>query len=46
MPSTLASGQMARDKAIGVPSDGTQPIQAAHISIIHAICAVLEERFA
>jgi D-sedoheptulose 7-phosphate isomerase len=32
--------------AIKVPYQGTAPIQAAHIAIIHAICLVLEERFA
>jgi D-sedoheptulose 7-phosphate isomerase len=36
----------AADVAIRVPADATAPMQAAHISIIHAICAVLEERFA
>jgi len=34
------------DRAIRVPYEGTAPIQAAHIAIIHAICALLEERFA
>lgn len=34
------------DLALRVPGDGTAPIQAAHIAIIHAICAVLEARFA
>jgi D-sedoheptulose 7-phosphate isomerase len=34
------------DTAIKVPYEGTAAIQAAHIAIIHAICMVLEERFA
>jgi D-sedoheptulose 7-phosphate isomerase len=33
------------DIAIRVPAEATAPIQAAHITVIHAICAVLEERF-
>ncbi len=36
----------AADLALAVPAEGTAPIQAAHIAIVHAICAVLEERFA
>jgi len=34
------------DLALCVPFDGTAAIQAAHIAIIHAICMVLESRFA
>jgi D-sedoheptulose 7-phosphate isomerase len=34
------------DLALCVPAEGTAPIQAAHIAIIHAICMVLEARFA
>jgi D-sedoheptulose 7-phosphate isomerase len=34
------------DVALCVPFDGTAAIQAAHIAIIHAICMVLESRFA
>jgi len=34
------------DVALKVPFEGTAAIQAAHIAIIHAICMVLEERFA
>ena len=34
------------DLALRVQAEGIAPIQAAHISIIHAICAVLEARFA
>lgn len=34
------------DVALCVPCEGTAPIQAAHIAMIHAICLVLEERFA
>jgi D-sedoheptulose 7-phosphate isomerase len=34
------------DIALRVPFEGTAPIQAAHIAIIHAICVVLEARFA
>lgn len=33
------------DLAICVPASRTAPIQAAHISIIHAICAVVDRRF-
>jgi D-sedoheptulose 7-phosphate isomerase len=41
-------GQLAEraDLALCVPFDGTAAIQAAHIAIIHAICMVLEARFA
>lgn len=38
--------QGCADLSICVPFDGTAPIQAAHIAIIHAICMILEERFA
>jgi D-sedoheptulose 7-phosphate isomerase len=43
-----AGGQLGElaDMALRVPSSETAPIQAAHIAMIHAICAVLEERFA
>ncbi len=34
------------DLALCVPFDGTAAIQTAHIAIIHAICMVLESRFA
>jgi len=34
------------DLALCVPFDGTAAIQTAHIAIIHAICMVLEARFA
>ena len=34
------------DFVLPVPFEGTAPIQAAHIAIIHAICTVLEARFA
>lgn len=34
------------DLALCVPYDGTAAIQTAHIAIIHAICMVLESRFA
>ena len=34
------------DVALRVPSTGTAAIQAAHLAIIHAICAALELRFA
>jgi D-sedoheptulose 7-phosphate isomerase len=42
------SGTLAEhaDLALPVPFEGTAAIQAAHIAIIHAICVVLEERFA
>jgi D-sedoheptulose 7-phosphate isomerase len=40
---TLAA---AADLALCVPFQGTAYIQAAHIVVIHAICAVLEDRFA
>lgn len=35
----------AADLALCVPAEDTAPIQAAHIALIHAICAVLEARF-
>jgi D-sedoheptulose 7-phosphate isomerase len=34
------------DLALCAPGDGTAAIQTAHIAIIHAICMVLESRFA
>jgi len=34
------------DMALRVPLEGTAAIQAAHLAVIHAICSVLEERFA
>jgi D-sedoheptulose 7-phosphate isomerase len=34
------------DLALRVPFEGTAAIQAAHIAIIHAVCMVLEDRFA
>jgi D-sedoheptulose 7-phosphate isomerase len=45
---TGPGGDLAQeaDLALGVPFEGTAPIQAAHIAIIHAVCAVLEARFA
>lgn len=45
---TGAQGRLAdaADIALRVPAEGTAPIQAAHIALIHAICAVLEARFA
>lgn len=44
---TGARGRLAdaADLALRVPAEGTAPIQAAHIALIHAICAVLEARF-
>lgn len=32
--------------ALRVPAEGTAPIQAAHGALIHAMCAVLDARFA
>jgi D-sedoheptulose 7-phosphate isomerase len=40
---TLAA---AADLALRVPFEGTAYIQAAHIAVIHAICALLEDRLA
>jgi D-sedoheptulose 7-phosphate isomerase len=34
------------DIVLAVPCEGTAPIQAAHIAVIHAMCMVLEARFA
>jgi D-sedoheptulose 7-phosphate isomerase len=45
---TGPGGELAdeADLALRVPFEGTPAIQAAHIAIIHAICGVLEQRFA
>jgi D-sedoheptulose 7-phosphate isomerase len=45
---TGPGGELATeaDQALQVPFEGTAAVQAAHIAIIHAICAVLEMRFA